>query len=137
MFDFDQYDIARGKAHFIYANKFEHIYCSRGCAYAVAGGNVQQLWFNKNNYKHLVASQRGAVFDSSYLTLLANDKFRDVWLQVYTEERFESIFGGAISVVSTNVPITLVKSSVFIDNYGNDGASISLNYGGGLFCIEC
>ena len=85
----------------------------------------------------MVALSGGAVFDSASLDLPESNQFRDVWLQVYIKENIELTFGGAISVISTNVPITIIDQSAFINNYGDSGASISLDQGGGLYCSQC
>ena len=85
----------------------------------------------------MVASGGGAVFDSSDLALPDSNQFRDVWLQVYIKEWIEYTFGGAISVKSTNVPVTMIEDTDFVNNFGDNGASISFDQGGGLYCIEC
>ena len=59
----------------------------------------------------MVASSGGAVFSSYGLTLLDNNKFRDIWLQVYINETIENTYGGAIQVYSTNVPITIIEET--------------------------
>ena len=84
----------------------------------------------------MVASVKGAVFYGS-LSTNSNDRYEDIWLQVYKSELFDSIFGTAIYMEGNNVPITVIENTDFINNFGNDGAAISLFFGGGLYCKEC
>ena len=66
----------------------------------------------------MVASGGGAVFDSKYLKL-KSVVFDDVWLQVYIDEYIEYTFGGAISVESANVAVTMIENTNFINNFGD------------------
>ena len=54
----------------------------------------------------------------------------------YTEERFEKIFGGSISLTGNNVPISFIKDCKFVNNFGRDGAALNFNRGGGLYLTD-
>ena len=85
----------------------------------------------------MIASERGAVFASQSLDLAASNIYRDVWLQVYIKEWIQYTFGGAISVASTNVPVTIIEDTDFVGNVGDNGAAIEFLFGGGLYCTKC
>ena len=38
---------------------------------------------------------------------------------------------------SSNIAVTMIENTEFVNNYGDKGASISFEKGGGLFCINC
>ena len=84
----------------------------------------------------MVASKAGSVCYGD-LTVGANNPFSEVWMQVYTNERFEYNFGSAIYMRGKDVPITIIESSEFHNNFGDNGASIWMSDGGGLYCKQC
>lgn len=74
-FDFWNHDVPMLHAHTISDNKFEHIYCLRGCAYSARGSRAQQFNFQHNTYKYMVSKYSGAVFDSSELDLGISNEY--------------------------------------------------------------
>ena len=122
--------------HQIYNNTFENIFCQRGCAYMVYGDQYQQFSFEENHYRHMVALDFGSVFAGD-LSVSANTRFSNVWLQLYSNELFEENFGSVIYMDAQNVPVTIIEDSIFRNNFGNYGASIEMKGGGGLYCKRC
>lgn len=71
------------------------------------------------------------------MQVTANTKFSNVWLQLYSNELFEENFGSVIYMGAHNVPVTIIEDSIFRNNFGDDGASIEMESGGGLYCKRC
>ena len=84
----------------------------------------------------MVAKDFGSVFGGD-LYVSANTKFSNVWLQLYSNELFEENFGSVIYMDAQNVPVTIIEDSIFRNNFGDYGASISMKGGGGLYCKRC
>ena len=84
----------------------------------------------------MVAFVYGSVFGGD-LTVSPNTKFSNVWLQLYSNELFEENFGSVIYMDAENVPVTLIEDSIFRNNFGDYGASISMKGGGGFYCKRC
>ena len=80
----------------------------------------------------MVATGGSAVFYGT-LDLQQSNSLAQVWIQSYRRETFENIYGCAIELEGNNVPITFVDDSKFINNFGRNGAAISLIKGGGLY----
>jgi len=86
----------------------------------------------------MVSSLGGAIFDSTYLTLPPNTKYSSTWLHMFQDEEFKNVFGGGLAVHDTaNSPITILKSVTFRNCFGDDGAAVKTQQGGGLFCKDC
>jgi len=83
----------------------------------------------------MVASQGSAVFYGT-LALQQSNALAQVWIQSYRNEIFDRIYGGSIQLEGNNVPVTFIENSKFINNFGDTGAAISFNKGGGLFISE-
>ena len=84
----------------------------------------------------MVALDFGSVFAGD-LSVSANTRFSNVWLQLYSNELFEENFGSVIYMDAQNVPVTIIEDSIFRNNFGNYGASIEMKGGGGLYCKRC
>ena len=134
-FVFNNFEMQIGTAHKFRNNTFEHIYCQLGCAYYVSGTEIQQFVFTDNTYYVMVATRGSAVFYGT-LELQQSNALAQVWIQSYRNERFEVIFGGSIQLEGNNVPMTFIDNSKFVDNYGNQGAAINFNKGGGLYISD-
>ena len=85
----------------------------------------------------MVSKNPGAVFDGSELNLSASNEYAAVWVQTYTDEVIKNTFGGAIYVTGDNGAITIIENTQFINNFGDNGASLLLSRGGGLYCKRC
>ena len=83
----------------------------------------------------MVGSKGAAVFYGD-VNLPPNNEQAQIWLQVYLRENFIKIFGGAIQLSGNNVPISLISNSKFVNNFGQSGAAVSLNRGGGLYVVD-
>ena len=80
----------------------------------------------------MVSTIGSAVFYGT-LNLQKSNSLAQVWIQSYRRETFENIFGCSIELEGNNVPMTFIDDSKFINNYGENGAAISLNKGGGIY----
>ena len=78
----------------------------------------------------------GAVFYGD-LTVTANNRFSDVWMQLFEEEIFEHTFGSAIVMTGNNVPVTIVLNSTFTNGFSDQGAAINIALGGALYAKDC
>ena len=78
----------------------------------------------------------GSVF-KGYLSVTANTRFSDVWLQIYEDETFEFNYGSVIHMKGNNVPVTIVLNSRFLNSFSDFGAAITIDEGGALYCKEC
>ena len=85
----------------------------------------------------MVSKKPGAIFDGSGLNLPASNEYAQLWIQTYADEVIQNTFGGAIYVSGNNIPITIIENTQFINNFGDDGASLSFFRGGGLYCKRC
>ena len=79
---------------------------------------------------------RGSVF-KGYLSVAANTRFSDVWLQIYEDETFEFNYGSVIHMRGNNVPVTVVLNSTFLNSFSDVGAAIGLEEGGALYAKYC
>ena len=98
---------------------------------------MQQLMIQKNAYSYLVSKNAGAIFDGSRLNLQANNGLNHIWILNIVDEVIQNTFGGAFYISGNNAPITLIENTKFVNNFGDNGASLSFNKGGGLFCKNC
>ena len=58
-------------------------------------------------------------------------------IQQYENETMSNIYGGSIFVHDTiNRMVTIVRNSVFFNNFGDEGAAITVKQGGLLFVIN-
>ena len=78
----------------------------------------------------------GSVF-KGYLSVTANTRFSDVWLQLYEDETFEFNYGSVIFMRGNNVPVTIVLNSKFLNSFSDSGAAIGIDSGGALYCKLC
>jgi hypothetical protein len=76
---------------------------------------------------------RGSVF-KGFLSVTANTRFSDVWLQIYEDETFEFNYGSVIDMRGNNVPVTIVLNSTFLNSFSDRGAAITIDEGGALYC---
>ena len=84
----------------------------------------------------MVAADEGSVFYGQ-LTVNSNNKFSDVWIQLYEQESFEHTFGSALAMRGNNVPVTIVLNSTFVNCFSEEGAAILIAEGGALFYKYC
>ena len=83
-----------------------------------------------------MVAEQGAVCFAD-LEVNANTRFSDVWLQLYEEEIFQHTFGSAIHMAGNNVPLTVVLNSTFSNAFSDQGAAISIQRGGAIYCKDC
>ena len=81
-------------------------------------------------------SKSGAAVFYGNVDLKPNTESEQIWKQSYHRETFKNIYGGSIQVSGNNLPVTVIEESVFINNFSENGASISLDQGGSLFIEE-
>ena len=117
-FDFNDLEMPIKSSHDLQRNTFEHIYCATGCAYYVTGIKIQQFNFKSNRYYVMVSDGSGAAVFHGRVNLPPSNEQAQVWIQSYTYEHFEKIFGGVIDLQGNNVPITIVGNSKFINCFG-------------------
>jgi len=80
----------------------------------------------------MVSSLGAAIFYGN-VPLPPSNAQAQVWVLAFVDEQFDKIFGGGIQLSGNNVPITFIKDSVFINNFGDTGAAINLIRGGGIY----
>ena len=95
---------------------------------------IQELRFEANNYRLMVAHKQGAVFSGEYDFFLVDDYPAYLFVQMFLNEHVRNTVGGAISIEGMNFfGFTIVKDCDFRNNFGKDGGSINMNEGGNLF----